>query len=249
MTRLVVVRGARALAVAAATAWIGAAPAEAQTLQGRVVDDTGGRGVSVAIVRLFDANGGPLALVLTDSLGAYRVETPGPGEYRVEAERIGYEATRSPLLAVRDPDGVYAVDITMRKAPLGLEGITVTADRTAQIERGVRHEIGMSTGSLRVEPILRPTIEEHLAKAHDVVDLVRWQNLPSIIVKETRDGPCFQYRNRGCVEVYVNGFRIDPALVPVVPLATVEAIVVVLPNESIAYPAGAILLYTPGWLR
>lgn len=227
---------------------VGAAPLGAQTLQGRVTDDEDGRSIAVAVVRLLDAEGSSLSLVLADSAGAYRLEAPGPGDYHVEAERLGYETTRSPLLGVADPDGVYPVDITMRKAPLGLEGLTVTADRLEKIQRGVQHEIGMSPRSLRVTPIQRTEIEDHLAKGHDVTDLVRWENLPSVIVKQTREGPCFQYRQRGCIDVYVNGFKIDASLVPVLPLGVVETIVVVLPGESIAYPGGGILLYTPAWL-
>jgi hypothetical protein len=163
-----------------------AAPLSAQTLQGRVTDDADARPVAVAIVRLLDAEGEPVVLVLADSAGSYRLEAPEPGEYLLEAERLGYETTRSPLLAVADPAGAYAVDISMTRAPLGLEGITVTADRLEEIERGVRHEVGTHPRSLRVEPIPRSTIEEHLAKAHDVVDLVRWENVPSFVVVRGR---------------------------------------------------------------
>jgi hypothetical protein len=240
-----VARGGPALLAAAAMA---AAPLSAQTLQGRVTDDADARPVAVAIVRLLDAEGEPVVLVLADSAGSYRLEAPEPGEYLLEAERLGYETTRSPLLAVADPAGAYAVDISMTRAPLGLEGITVTADRLEEIERGVRHEVGTHPRSLRVEPIPRSTIEEHLAKAHDVVDLVRWENVPSFVVVETADGPCFQLRGRSCVTVYVNGFPLNPALVRVVPLEGIETIVVLMPGESIVYPAGGVLLYTAGWL-
>lgn len=48
--------------------------------------------------------------------------------------------------------------------------------------------------------------------------------------------------------VYVNGFPLNPALVRVVPLEGIETIVVLMPGESIVYPAGGVLLYTAGWL-
>lgn len=226
-----------------------APPAAAQTLQGRVTDQEDGQGVSTAIVRLLDRRGEPLRLVLADSAGRYRIEAPDPGEYHVSAERLGYETTRSPLLAVADPEGTYPVDIIMEKAPVGLEGFTVTADRIAELERGLRLEIGLNPRSLRVRPLMRPTIEEHLAKGHNVTDLVRWRNLPQITVRETTDGPCFQWRNRGCIDVYLNAFRVNPEFVPVLPLDGVETIVVLMPYESAQYESGAILLYTPGWVR
>jgi hypothetical protein len=95
---------------------------------------------------------------------------------------------------------------------------------------------------------MRPQIDDHMERGHDLEDIIRWQNLPSITVKSTTDGPCFQYRSRGCVDVYMDGIRVNPELVPVLPLELVETIVVVMPLETIRYEGGGILLYTAGWI-
>jgi len=95
---------------------------------------------------------------------------------------------------------------------------------------------------------MRPQIQEHMAKGHALDDIIRWQNLPSITVKETTDGPCFQYRSRSCIEVFLDGVHVNPELVAVLPLDLVETLVVVMPTESIVYEGGGILLYTSGWI-
>lgn len=221
---------------------------QAQTLEGRVLEEEGDRPVSTAIVRLLDADGKPARLVLADTLGRYLIEAPGPGRYYLSAERIGYETTRSPLLEVESPDGTYPVDISMRRAPLGLPGFEVTTKRFREIERGIQLELGTSVPALRFRPIMRPAIEDHLNKGHDLEDVIRWASLPSIIVKETTEGPCFQWRARQCLEVYLDGLHVNPAFVPMLPLDMAETIVVLEPGESLAYPSGAVLVYTKGWI-
>jgi hypothetical protein len=224
-------------------------PASSQMFRGQVVEEGGDRGVPTALVRLMDVGGGQVAFTLADGGGAYVLEAPGPGEYRLVAERLGYEPFRTPLLEVGDPAGVYPVDLAMRRAPLPIRGLTVFADRLAAIEREVRLDIGVSPRSLRVAPIGRAGIEEHLAKGHQLEDLVRWSNLPGVVVKRTTEGPCFQVRGRGCLPVFLNRMRLAPELVETVPLEVAETVVIVLPNETILHPGGAVFLYTSGWVR
>jgi len=229
--------------------WLSPTPASAQIFEGRVVDDGDGRPVATALVRLLTPDLEPVALTVADALGHYRIEVPGPGRYHLAAERIGFDPVTSHLLEVSDPEGTYAIDIGMRAVPLPLSGFVVTAERFAEIERGITHQIGVSPTALRVPPLMRPDINAHLEKAHGLSDVVRWTGVPSVIVKETTEGPCFQWRTRQCIEVYLNGFHIDPEFIDTVPLDMVETIVFVLPNESIVYEAGAVLLYTEGWIR
>ncbi len=230
-------------------AWLCPPPALAQVFEGRVLDDGDGRPVATALVRLLTPDLEPVALTVADALGRYRIEVPGPGRYHLAAERIGFDPVTSHLLEVNDPDGTYAIDVGMRAVPLPLSGFVVTAERFAEIERGITHQIGISPTALRVPPLMRPDIDAHLEKAHALSDVVRWSGVPSVIVKETTEGPCFQWRTRHCIEVYLNGFHIDAGFIDTVPLDMVETIVFVLPNESIVYEAGAVLLYTEGWIR
>lgn len=221
--------------------------ATAQELRGLVLEDGTGRAIVGALLRLLDTDGEGNALAIADSSGAYVLSVPAPGEYRISTEAFGYEPILSHLLSVGQRES-YTVDVVLTPAPIGLPGLDVSADRYAELERGLRLVIGVHPRSLRNAPILRPEIEEHVAKAHGVADLVRWSNLPSITTRTTTDGPCFQWRTRHCVPVYLNGSRLSEEMLAVVPLDMLDMIVIMTPNESAAYGAGAVLLYTAGWI-
>lgn len=225
-----------------------ATPASAQQLLGRVIEEGTSRGVPAVLVRLIDEADEARALSITDSLGAYVLGVPGAGEYRITTEAFGYETFLSPPLAVGEQPS-YRVDVEVARAPLPVPGLVVSAERMAALERGLRLILGVSPRSLRNEPILRAEIEDHLDRAHGITDLIRWSNLPSIVTRESTDGPCFQWRARGCIPVYLNGMPVAQDMVSMLPLDMVETIVVVQPNETIAYNGGAILLYTAAWIR
>lgn len=219
----------------------------AQVLQGSVVHASDNRTIPGALVRLMDAEDEVLSYAVADSSGRYSMEAPRPGEYRIATEAYGYHPFQSLLLGVGDRAS-YQIDIELTPAPVPLPGFTVTADRLEELERGLRLLIGISPRSLRNEPILRPEIENHIVRAHGVADLVRWSNLPSITTKKTTDGPCFQWRARHCMPVFLNGVPVASDMVPVIPLDMVETILVLGPGETIAYNLGAVLLYTVGWI-
>lgn len=162
-------------------------------------------------------------------------------------EAYGYVPLRSSLLKVGSRDR-YAVDLELEAAPIEVSGIQVSADRFAELEDGLRLVIGLHPRSLRYPPILRPEIEDHIAEAHGLTELMRWSNATSLVTRETSDGPCFQWRNRHCMPVYLNGAEVALETIPVLPLDMMEMIVIMTPGESIAYPGGAVLLYTPGWI-
>lgn len=223
-------------------------PLLGQDIRGRVLEAGSERGVARALVQLIDTDDEVEALALSDSSGVYRLTTPGPGEYRLTAEAYGYDPLRSLLLSVGDRES-YTVDVELAPVPLPIPGLRVRADRYEEIEDGLRLEIGIHPRSLRYEPVMRPEIEDHLDNAHGLTELVRWSNLASVVTRETRDGPCFQWRNRHCIPVYLNGMKVAQEMVPVLPLDGIEMIVIVTPGETIMYIGGAVLLYTPGWIR
>jgi carboxypeptidase family protein len=219
----------------------------AQVLRGVVVDGENEQVVPGALIRLLDVDNQVLAFSIADSTGMYSVSVPEPGEYRVAVEAYAYHPFRSLLLGVGD-GRFYEIDVELSRAPLPLPGLMVTADRMEELERGLRLLIGVSPKSLRNAPILRPTIEEHIARAHNVTDLVRWSNLPGFTIMATSDGPCFRWRARGCVPVFLNGLPIAPDMVAVLSLEMLETILLLGPGETMVYGAGAVLLYTPGWI-
>ena len=244
-----------ALIACALFALVQAQPTLAQTLRGRVLDQGDERPLEQMAVTLLDRDAEALRVVFSDSLGRYELRMPAPGEYYVSAEGLGYETTRSPLLAVVDPDGVFSIDLSVRPSPLGIPGFVVTAERFEEINRRLRQLIGRSPSSLRMPPIMRPEIEDHLARSHSIEDLVRWSSVPSLQVRTTSRGPCFLIRPgstvrvpESCVGVYLNGVPLVLEAVPALPLDIVETAVIVMPDESILYPTGAVLLYSAGWI-
>lgn len=231
---------------------LSAVPITGQTFQGRVVEDGSEQPISTALIRLVDSAGGQHALTISDSAGVYRLEAPEPGVYRIEAARLGYHNFETPLLAASEVEGIYPVDLLLAPAPVELPGFTVETRRLApeQADREIRRIIGLDVRSLRFRPIDYDQIQDHLAKAHDLVDVVRWQNSGAILVRRTTEGPCFSLRGSGCLPVYLNGMELHRDFVQGAPLDMIERIVILTPSDaSIVYPAGAVLLYTEAWLR
>jgi hypothetical protein len=227
-------------------------PVSAQIFQGRVVDEEGGGAVEAALIRLVDADEGRHAVTISDENGRYRLEAPEPGVYRLEAARLGYQNFASPLLEASSDGATYPVDLLMASAPIELPGIRVEARRTsdAEADRQVRLMTGLHPASLRYRPIGYEQIQDHLAKAHTLVDVMRW-DVPSLIVtRRSEQGPCFSLRGRGCLPVYLNGLPLHRDFIEAAPLEMTYRIVIVTPTDgSIVYPGGAVLLYTEAWLR
>jgi len=218
----------------------------AQTIEGRVLDDQDDRPIPTALVRLVDEAGAPLSIAAADSLGFYRITVPTPGVFRLEAERIGYDPFETPPLEVRNDAGVYPVDLLMRRAPLPIVGLAVSAE---QVDRRVRSMTGIDPRSLRWDPFRRDDLVNHVERAHDLTAMMRWSNLGGVEVFDYLDGPCYLIRRSGCMAVYLNGFELTPESVDMVPLDMLETVVVLSPAESILYPRGAVLMYTEAWIR
>lgn len=227
------------------SAW--AVPAAAQVIQGRALGDDG-IPVEGALVGLYDEDGTQRAATLTDEGGVYRLEAAEPGEYVLGAERIGYTPFRSHLLAVGDRAEPYRIDLEMMRAPIPIAGLTVTAERREELERQLRLLIGVHPKSLRNEPILRDSILAHWERGRNLPEMLRWSNVSGLTVMRADEGYCFYMRGR-CTPVFLNGMHIQAAWHDVLPLELAETVVIVGRNESIAYPGGAILLYTDAWMR
>ena len=225
---------------------------EAQTFQGRVLDVRDQRPVPTALIRLVDESGEQLRVVIADSAGAFTVGAPGPGTYRLEAARLGFENFETPSLEVLAEDGVHAVELLMRAAPVALPGFTVGTNRlpTEEVSRSIRLILGVDPAFMRYRPIDFLELRDHIDQRHTLEDVLRFAELPGLVVSYTTDGPCFSIRSAGCLPVFLNGMILNRDFLPGVPLDMLYAIVVVSPGDGvIQYPLGAVLLYTEAWLR
>jgi hypothetical protein len=104
-----------------------AGPLNAQTIRGQLVESESGRPISGAIVVLLDEETRQVAGVLSNDAGGFIVRAPGPGAYRLRADRIGYASTLSPRLELsagetRD----FRFGVSTRAVEL--EGITASGE-------------------------------------------------------------------------------------------------------------------------
>ena len=224
----------------------------AQTFQGRVLEDGVEVPVATALVSLLDEEGEQVGVSIADSTGAYSVQAPAPGIYRLRAERIGYAPVETPLLEAGMADGTYPVDLLLQTDPYDLPGFTVMSERVSEEEadREIRLMIGLSPRSLRFPPIGFDAIQDHVDRDHRLAEMLQWQNLAGLVVRHDLEGPCFSVRGRGCLPVYLNGFPLRREFVETIPLEMLYRVVVVTRTDSTpGYPSGAVLLYTEAWLR
>lgn len=225
-----------------------AAPLQGQTISGVVFEGLSETPVPGAVVRLLSADSDILFTTLSDSTGAYTLSAPEPGRFLLSAARLGFFEFVSPLVSASNPEGVYALDLALDLDPVELEGITVRAEQQAGLARGLRRAVGLDPRSLAHEPISRDQLMNHVVQGHMLEDVIRRNSGPRIIIRQDADGPCFLYRNRSCLPVYLDGDRIPKNITTVIPLEMLEYAVIVTANESVQYPGGAVLLYTYRWL-
>lgn len=105
-----------------------AAPAAAQVVEGRVTEGTAQQAVAGARVYLLDAEGLPAVAAVTDAAGAFRLQAPAPGEYRLRSDRVGLRSTLTRVLALAAGETV-AVEVRMSPEPVVLEPAVADARR------------------------------------------------------------------------------------------------------------------------
>ncbi len=150
---------------------------EAQIISGRVLDSENGSGVGLAAIIVLDPQRTPLLMRAADTAGVFQVDFPGPGEYYLVIERLGYFETESPLLAV-DADARYSVDFEMRPEPIRLDPLQVTVSN-GRLEDFLSLEFGVHPATLRGYRVIQGTrLEEAKLKAEDNTDLLRWLYIP-----------------------------------------------------------------------
>lgn len=102
------------------------AGAAAQSVSGRVVTQPDSMPVEGAMVRLVGEEGSSVARTFTDASGAFRLEAPSPGRYRLRAERIGLRTGEVPPFRI-GPEEHVERSVALRPAAVSLEGVTATS--------------------------------------------------------------------------------------------------------------------------
>lgn len=150
------------------------APLAGQAIRGVVVDDTNLTRVPAASVRLV-ADGEAGRGTQTDEEGGFFLPAPGPGEYRLEVSRLGYETALSQLVTVERGDTV-SVEFRVRPDAVLLDPITVVGrsrlGRDAFERRSVDWGRGFFISPAMIDSI-SPDHPAEVLKGLDKVD-VRW---------------------------------------------------------------------------
>jgi Carboxypeptidase regulatory-like domain len=153
---------------------LAASPTRAQTIVGHVLDELRESPVVGAAVKLVDRDGEERALAIADSTGRFVITPPIAGEYELRASRLGYRAARSPLLSLTT-EGTANVDLLMMPAPIGLEGLKVSVDVSA--EAAAQLEIaGVEPKDLGRRWVTQSDIDA-IAVKRDVGTLLEWQGI------------------------------------------------------------------------
>ena len=104
---------------------------------GRLVEaaQSGGHGIGGAMMTLVDAGGRSVEQVLTRDNGLFRLSAPGPGRYRLRADRIGYASTEAGPFQLAAGDTVTLLDPPMAAAveAVSLDGLEARADRRCRV--------------------------------------------------------------------------------------------------------------------
>lgn len=112
--------------LAAALAFLPAAPLAAQAVRGRVVEQGSEYPVRGAFITMLGEDGGRQGAALTDSLGNFFIRAPGAGRFTLRAHRIGHQTTITPLLELEEGQTLaYLIEAPI--APIVLEEISAAA--------------------------------------------------------------------------------------------------------------------------
>jgi hypothetical protein len=124
-------RTARILAVLLA---LSARAVVAQEVRGRITAAESREPLTGVFVMLRDSTGARWAGALTDSSGVYRLRTPQPGTYTVEAERLGYDSRKSAPFVLH-PAAIMFEDLVLEIKPIVLPAVSASRGNTCDIPR------------------------------------------------------------------------------------------------------------------
>ncbi len=117
---------------------LAAAPANAQIVMGQVRDAGTGEPVVGATITLADTLAAPQRRVLSNSAGQFIITHTAPGQYLIQAGRLGYATIESSAIAIAEGE-VVEVEVRLAVEAIPIEPLTVVVRRReTQRERDLR---------------------------------------------------------------------------------------------------------------
>jgi hypothetical protein len=146
-----------------------AARLSAQSVRGRVLDDSTGTPVSNVRISALGAGDELLAMATSDGRGHFAFRLEPRSNFRLTASRIGYAPNASEVVQA---DSLEALDIELRitTRPLSLPTVSVVSRKLARTEGDRRLERAQSLGGRMVSP---ESIREAAPTSRTLGDLMR----------------------------------------------------------------------------
>lgn len=107
---------------------LGPSGAEAQQLQGVVLESGSQARVQGASITLLDTTFTAIVTTSTNSSGAFRIQAPGPGSYFVLTEALGYRPVMDGILDFEE-GGSMTVEIYLEPKPIELDSLKIAVER------------------------------------------------------------------------------------------------------------------------
>lgn len=181
-------------------------------LHGRVIEDTSEQPIVNATVVLQDARGRRLARQITDETGRFSFAVRGSGPVRLQAERMGYRRTVTPILHF---DGYTVYNLEVR---LDIEAVLL-----APLEVVARSRSGVSATMAGFDQRRRSGIgwfmtreEIERRKPSMVTDILAM--VPGVWLQSSGGASgrtVYMARGRNCpAQIYIDGFHINRNVPP-----------------------------------
>ena len=108
--------------------------ATAQVVRGIVVDAHGDTPIMIVNVSILDDGGEVIRTTTSDRNGDFMIGTEQPGEYRLRAERLGYESVTTEPLEFRQ-DSIIEVVVRMAAQAIALDPLEVIGRGESEVNR------------------------------------------------------------------------------------------------------------------
>ncbi len=145
----------------------------AQTIRGRLLERDTKDPVPGGDVVLVDGVGDTLATGVSGDDGSFVLESPEPGQVQLRARRLGYAPAVTDYFLLQRR--ILEIDVLLTAAAVELDPVTVT----------VRSRWKAELRQLGRRFIDRAAIEEVVGRSRHVGEIIRWQNIPGLNVRET----------------------------------------------------------------
>lgn len=227
-----------------------ATQAEAQIVSGRVSEETSDSALEAVSVSLLLRSTEVAARTITDGRGRYVLRAPGPGDYRVVADHLGFQRLESPLARIA-ADQAVTIDFELPVDPIELEGIDVEVQRLEELKQRAG-QYGVAIEHIGGRFVPRTEIEKRLTE-RNIGGILQWQNWAGVRVRWSDDPPRLCVRAVAgrvrCAITVLDGIVVTDEVAALVPPEALEAVILLTPMEATLSfgtdgGGGAVLLFT-----